>query len=343
MKLLVSFLTILLLCAGICAQAAINIGQKTLLLNDSARERPLKTEIWYPTKDDFKESDLNLPIPFVRENTVRNGLVSIEKFPLILISHGFGGGRTTLEWLAAGLARKGFIVAAVDHFGNTYDNLIIERSVEFLERPKDISFVLTNLLEKSEFKDSIDEKRIGAVGFSIGGFTIIALAGGELDSRKLFAYAQTPGGQKEFKVPEAPPDAEFKVTPAMTEYYKKTSPAVKDERIKAVFAISPAIGQGFQNKSQFRHVDIPVFILAGEEDSIAPVKTNAEHYSKLIKNSKIEIIKGKVGHYVFLDQANDDLTKTLPVFYADDESVSRSSVHKKTIELTAEFFKRNLK
>ena len=114
-----------------------------------------------------------------------------------MISHGTGGGRLTLEWLADILVQNGFMVAAVDHWGNTFDNKIAIDFVTPWERPQDISFVLTALLKDPLFGPEIDQNRIGAAGFSIGGYTVLALAGGRLDFEALKNYTNTSPGKKE--------------------------------------------------------------------------------------------------------------------------------------------------
>ena len=141
-----------------------NIGQTTLEFYDEKRARPIILDLWYPTKDSLKESDQTFS-PFRREFSVRNAALPSKKLPLIMISHGTGGNRLSLEWLSQNLVKNGYIVAAVDHWGNTFNNAI---AIEFLkpwERPLDISYALTKLLENKIFDAIIDEDRIGALGF----------------------------------------------------------------------------------------------------------------------------------------------------------------------------------
>lgn len=120
-----------------------------------------------------------------------------------MLSHGTGGGRLTMERLAQGLAKSGFIVAAVDHWGNTFDNKIAIEFVKPWERPLDISFALTSLLRDHTMKDLIDQKRIGSIGFSFGGYAVIALAGGEVDLSMLRNYYKTIG-KKSLRYPNTP-------------------------------------------------------------------------------------------------------------------------------------------
>jgi predicted dienelactone hydrolase len=317
------------------------IGEQTFRYNDTQRKRPLTTEIWYPTTDK-KAPSLKENFPFIVEPSIRNAILPTQKYPLIMISHGTGGGRLTMEWLADILVKQGFIVAAVDHWGNTYDNKIAIDFVTPWQRAQDISFVLTQLLNSPELDKVIDRQRIGAAGFSIGGYTVIALAGAKLDLNALDKFTKSPEGVKEITIPEFPNLANT-LEETEIEASFKNSPPLKDKRIKAVFTICPAIGQGFTKQSQFNDVDVPIFIVGAQSDSIAPVKTNAAHYYKLMPKSKLMVVPGKAAHYVFLNEAIPEVKKTGGVIFNDDATVSRPAVHELVGNFAVKFFKDSLK
>jgi predicted dienelactone hydrolase len=320
--------------------AVLNIGERTFDFTDATRNRPVVTEVWYPTTDTLQKDDKAFS-PFVRRYTVRNGKLPPGPLPLIMLSHGTGGGRLTLQWLAQSLVQSGFIVAAVDHWGNTYDHKI---AIEFLkpwERPLDISFALTELLKDNELRTVIDPQRIGAIGFSYGGYTVLALAGAIADYPVMIHYYKTIG-HKELELPEFPGLAKYLDDSALLAAMQQV-PLLKDSRIKAFFAISPGTGPGFVKKQQFVAISGPVFITGSQSDSIAPVKTNAGNYHRLITGSGYYEFPGRVGHYVMLDEAVDDLKKSLPTYFSDDPSVSRHQVHLQVDSLAGSFFKRNLK
>jgi predicted dienelactone hydrolase len=316
-----------------------NIGQRTFHFKDQKRNRPLTTEVWYPTTDTLKQSDKKFS-PFARANTVRDGKLPSTKLPLILLSHGTGGGRLNQEWLADTLVKNGFIVAAVDHWGNTFDNKIGIEFAKPWERPQDISLVLTNLLNDPAFKTIIDPDKIGAAGFSFGGFTVIALAGGVLDFDALRNYFKA--RPNELNVPEFPTLSKYLDDSTLLAGFK-TYPPLKDKRIKAFLSISPGLGVGFTNKKQMKDITGAVFIIGSESDSITPVKTNAFHFHKLIKSSAYYVNKGKVGHYVMLPEAIDDVKKEAPAIFTDDASVNRHQIHRDVDSLTVNFFKKQLK
>lgn len=316
------------------------IGEKTFHFMDTVRARKLNTEVWYPSNDSRKAT-LKEDFPFVVAPTVRNGAYPPMKHPLILLSHGTGGSRMTLEWLADDLVKQGFIVAAVDHWGNTYDNKIAIDFVTPWQRSLDISFVLTQLLEDKSLGNIIDSSRIGAAGFSIGGYTVLALAGAKLDYDALSKFSDTAQGEQEANIPEFPGLLKSLDEKAVRESFLK-SPPLKDNRIKAFFAMSPAIGQGFTSKKQFTTVDRPVYIVSAQSDSIAPVKTNAAHYHQLIPKSRLYILSGKTGHYVFLNEALPELQKTGAPYFNDDQSVDRHAVHVITGAMAVKFFRETL-
>lgn len=315
------------------------VGQRTFSFEDKARNRRLITEVWYPSPD---QPSADESLPFIRIPTARNGRISKGTFPVILFSHGTGGGRLTVEWFCAGLASHGFIVVAVDHFGNTFDNPIPIEFVKFWERPQDIRFVLDQLLSTSEIAASMDRERIGAAGFSLGGYTAIALAGAKMNYDALQDFFRTETGKKEAEVPEMPGLSSFLGKAEVQESFEK-APPLYDHRIKCVFVMSPAIGQAFPGKESFNELVAPVYIVVAGKDQIAPIETNAAHYAAMIKTSEYKVVGPDAGHYVFLNEANDVLKSQASVFFQDPPGVDRHLIHQQTLKLAVDHFKKGLK
>ncbi|RQO70256.1 dienelactone hydrolase [Pedobacter sp. KBW06] len=328
---------LILFLPGIAHAQSSAIGQRTFQYRDSLRDRPVSTEVWYPTDADADKASTDPEYPFIRVPTIRNAPIPLKKFPLIMLSHGTGGGRLNMEWLADILVQKGFIVAAVDHWGNTYDHKTAIDFVTPWNRAQDISFALTQLLQTRELDQAIDSERIGAAGFSIGGYTVLALAGAKLSLESLNNFTETPLGMKEIALPEFP-NLKTMVNKEEVRASFEKAPDLKDKRIKAFFAICPAIGQGFRSQKQFESIHDPVYIVGAQSDSIAPIKTNALHYQKMIKGSKLLILPGKTGHYVFLNEARDQLKEKEKQFFMDDKTVNRHHVHQQVGNEAAFFF-----
>ncbi|WP_375580240.1 dienelactone hydrolase [Marivirga tractuosa] len=313
-----------------------NIGQTTLNLKDNERKRPIKVEIWYPTKDTTK-ANITTQYPFKLPPTSRDADLISEKFPLVLLSHGTGGNRISQMWLACELVGNGYVVVAVDHYGNTLDNKIPENFVKGWDRPLDISFTLDAILSNPNFNSIIDTTKIGMAGFSFGGYTSIALAGGEIDYNLLKEFSNTEEGKDEFDLPELG-DVSKLITPELIEIGNTDYKNLKDDRIKAFVAMAPAIGQGFKKKEQFSNIQNPVLLIGANNDNRTPVVTNAKHYANLIEGSEYVELEGEVGHYIFMNQAKNGLKRNAPMIFKDDKSIDRKEIHNKVAKYVVDFF-----
>ena len=114
---------------------------------------------------------------------------AFNKFPLVALSHGTGGSAMQMAWLGTYLAARGYIVAAVNHPGNNaVTGYTTQGFIEGWERAKDISAVISDMLADPRFGSKIDPDRIGAAGFSYGGFTMMELAGATADLNRILAW-----------------------------------------------------------------------------------------------------------------------------------------------------------
>lgn len=314
-----------------------SVGERTINLVDSSRNRPVKIEVWYPIEETEYSNDDITELPFVLEPAVRDAAFKSMKHPMICLSHGTGGNRFGLAWLAMELAKQGYFVAAVDHWGNTFDNKIPEYFVKVWERPLDIQFMITSLLEDDEIGRLIDSSKIGAAGFSLGGYTTIALAGAEIDYATLIGNSKTFKGRREFIIPEY-----GNVATLFKSFIKDRKDlnkyALKDNRIKAFVAMAPALGLGFSREEQFEKINSPILIIGAEKDRMTPTKTNAKNYYKLIKEAQYREIEGKIGHYIFMNVAKENLQQNAKRYFKDARTVNRAIIHNQVSEMIVKYF-----
>jgi dienelactone hydrolase len=168
------------------------------MLEDGQRDRSLPVEYWYPASDAHRGQDLDLATcdrfrvpPMMVEQTqhaVRDAAAREQRFPFILFSHGFGGTRLQTTHFCTHLASHGYVVAAMDHVGNTTTDMLemattaegsepldaareMRRFIE--DRPADAVFVIDQVLAGA-FGDCADADRIGMTGHSFGGWTTLA-------------------------------------------------------------------------------------------------------------------------------------------------------------------------
>lgn len=319
------------------------IGQKSVTFVDESKNRPLPTEIWYPTLDTLtkKVPKVNQKELFKTIETIPNATISNEKFPLLIISHGTGGNRFSLTWFIKRMVKAGYVVVSLDHYGNSTFNKIPREFVKWWERAIDAQYVLTQVLKDNEIGTKIDTSRIGGVGFSLGGYTNIALAGGYVD-RTVRENENAKDREMPAEFPATDEIIDFENDSLIVSSYNKYKNQVKDDRIKAFFVMTPAIGFGFHSKEQTDKITAPIFIVAGKGDLVAPVKNNAEKFHNLIKTSEIHLFDKNVGHYVFLNESTEFGKEVAPAITIDNATVDRKKIHEKTLELALEFFKSTL-
>ncbi|MDR3418278.1 MAG: alpha/beta fold hydrolase [Nevskia sp.] len=117
------------------------------------------------------------------------------RMPLILFSHGWKGCAIQSIFITEQLARYGFIVAAPDHLDAACDQqgrapMQSTRPTppffhpeqwtddSYGDRHEDMVALLDHLLHSPEFGPRIDAQRIGLIGHSLGGYTVLGMAGG---------------------------------------------------------------------------------------------------------------------------------------------------------------------
>lgn len=316
-----------------------HVGESTIAFFDNSRNRPITAEFWYPTEESDYGNQRVTELPFILESTIRDARCRKQKHPLVILSHGTGGNRFALAWLAIALAQKGYIVAAPDHWGNTFDNKIPECFVNYWDRPRDISFLLSHIMTEKTFSRYIDYEKIGSIGFSFGGYTVLALAGAEVDLAILKNKTRTEQGKKEFFIPELGDLRELidNLTIDNTQALD-----LEDNRIKVFIALAPSLGLGFESSVQTKNINAPVLIVGAENDQITPVCTNARNYHTLIPSSQYVELPGKAGHYVFLNEAKDILKHEEMNCFVDDTSVSRKHIHQNIENVVIQYLKSNL-
>lgn len=330
--------TQLLLLISVAASA--QVGQTTLTLEDKARQRTLITALWYPTAAVATPSAARDVV--IADPVVTDAEPLQQRWPVVVLSHGTGGDRLSQAWLATALVRAGYLVVSINHWGNTWDNKIPSEFVRMWERPRDITFVLDQLLTHPRWARYLQPDKIAAAGFSLGGYTVITLAGGVMSLDRLEAYAATTAGQRETNIPEMPGLMQEFSKPIYTEEYNRVRHQLADKRIKAVVAMAPAVGQGFDANS-LQAIRIPVAIVAAPADSIAPVATNAAWYHQGIRNSAYLTLPQETGHYIFLNTCSDFGKTVLPPFLCQDAAtIDRTQLHQEVVQYIIAFLNKSL-
>ena len=195
--------------------------------------------------------------------------------PVIVFSHGWGSVRTDLRYLAEHLASHGYVVAALEHPGsNETASKAVKKNKnqlvapqEFLDRPRDVSFILDELEKLNQTANSplqgkLATNNVMVVGYSFGGGTALALAGGELQIENLKQSCQRKLGKTNLSeglqcVAQALPEKTYQL---------------RDNRIKQAIALNPTTSLMF-GETGLTKVQIPTLILSSSADKITPPLT----------------------------------------------------------------------
>ena len=169
-------------------------------------------------------------------------------------------------------------------------------------RPRDLSILLDHLVAHHD----VDQTRVGAAGFSLGGYTVAALLGTRLSPEVLGAMAR--GHVPLPPLPEFPDLRESLLkkytVEQLTELFADAAGTNRDERIRAGFLMAPAIGQ-LVDAASLLEVTAPVAIRWGDADDNAFPDENAHRYLVGIPTASGCSVGADVGHYVFLHDADD--------------------------------------
>jgi len=335
------------------AAANVTVGMVTRQYTDEnrtewegSRPRPLATVIWYPVAPtrklafvfDAPKTPVFFPIAVAPDAALAPAPA---RYPLVLLSHGSGSSALQMMWLGYYLASRGFIVAAVNHHGNTSEESrqFAQGATLVWERPKDLSVVLDRLLADPLFGSRIDTDRIGAAGFALGGYAVIALAGGRfsVDAFDAFCRSENRDATCEPELTDAAARMRElrKENLQVNESIGRSGDSYRDPRIQRVFAIAPTLGGAFAERG-LADVKVPVRIVVGEGDKLAPMQTNAVRYVQLIPQAELRTLPGAIAHHTFLATCTPYGQSTVALC-RDAKGVARAQVLREVANLAYPF------
>jgi predicted dienelactone hydrolase len=258
---------------------------------------PIPVALYYPTQAPARSIAMG---PF----TVH---VAIQAPPdatfkgLIVLSHGTGGTELGHSSLAEALAQRGYLVAALRHPGDNWqDRTLLQKSAAryFAERPQHATSVIDALLRDPQWSDRIAKDtqgpRIGAVGHSAGGYTVLALAGGEPDLSRIATHCE--GHRADDPIFCGMGRAQQAATSPVV--LAPPMPPLIDTRVRAVVALAPA-GVVF-SASSLSKVRIPTAIYEAEQDRFLVPRFHAEWIAGNLPGTELHRVPN-AWHFAFMD------------------------------------------
>jgi predicted dienelactone hydrolase len=309
-------------------RAHVSAGCSSQRITD-ASGRPIQLDLWYPSTATEQAHDYHFGTGSVAENAAITG----DQHPVVLLSHGAMGAASNYSWIAEPLARHGYVVLGVSHFGESPAfgpaTMNPTNVSHFGDRTRDINAALDFLLTKSIYASYVDPHRLGALGHSSGGATVLMLAGADFsmaDMRTYCSSAQTV--DKGCQYPVGAPSSDQAPVPSL-------------RPIKALVVLDPAAGPGFQQDS-LHALKAPTLVIGSINDDFLPFAAHAGRVSDMLGSVKAMKLTGGEGHFVYVDRC------TLPIkvmgieLCTDRTGVDRQETHSHLVPQILSFLDRYL-
>lgn len=276
-----------------------NAGYRTLTIPG---ETPTTVALFYPTAVPDRAVPMGPWLPTVAPGAPAS---DVKLKGLILLSHGTSGTELNHHNLGTRLAKDGYLVAAVRHNGDNWqDRSLVTSGRYFSERPRQLSRVLDALLASPEWGARIPTDRIGAVGHSAGGYSVLALAGAQADRRRSAQHCATvqddPGYCSLAKgEPGRGPATQPVAGAASNAAPDAQQVSVADRRIRAVVALAP-MAVVFTAES-LAAITVPVRVIMAEHDAVLNGKYHGQYVVANLPTAKASTVAG-AGHFAFMAQ-----------------------------------------
>lgn len=262
--------------------AVATIEELSLLLPNDPIDANLSPDLRLPDTSDYGEFTVEQRTFY---DAKRNRTISSTIYvpvratipaPVLVFAQGFISNANDFAELTEHLVSRGFAVAAIT---DSQERVLINRAEpvskmdrqlqpsEFIERPRDVSFLLDELERINRSQDRfgiyIDLEKVGVIGHSFGGYTALALAGAQLDKQTLNAGCQGASFASYLTNPS------LRLQCRALQAADRFDVPLKDERVLSVMALNP-IGSSLFGRRGLSQIDIPVLMVAGSQDSVAP-------------------------------------------------------------------------
>ncbi len=275
---------------------AIGTARHDLLLG----KRTISVRLWYPAKTAksakpaiYRHTVITATAPpyeITEHGSAIAGATALSgkgRFPLVVMSHGFGGWDTHMSQLAEGLASHGYVVAAIDHHDLPVPDLLgfaVSFGSVLVNRAEDQRAVLRQLLAGQlggpEVTALIDAQNIGLLGYSMGGYGVLTSAGAVVDPGAP-ALAQLPAAARQLA---ARRDDEIA------------------SRIKAVIALAPWGAQpsaGVWNDAGLTGITAPLLLIDGDQDDVVDYAQGTQRvFDKTTRTDRYLLTFREAGHNI---------------------------------------------
>lgn len=192
-----------------------------------------------------------------------------KSIPVIVISHGVAEDSNSYAYLAKHLATYGFAVAAIEHPGTNakkFQDFFAGLGAppnpnEFVNRPLDIKYLLDELERRAQSEPNLAQlnlQKVGLIGHSLGGSTVLTLAGAKINLVKLRRDC------RQNRTLNVSVLLQCRAADLPNQTYN-----FLDTRVKAVIAINPLTSEIF-GESELSQIQLPLMFIGSSQDIVTP-------------------------------------------------------------------------
>ncbi|WP_426446995.1 alpha/beta hydrolase family protein [Siccibacter colletis] len=336
-------IAILILSAAlVSAAASADTGFHPLTLSEPPT-RPLEVVVWYPTEQTGPSEEVGGNIAFVGTPVHRDAVPASGRHPVLLLSHGYGGNWRNLNWLAQAMVGQGYIVAAVDHPGTTTRNKQPAQAQALWSRPQDMVRMLDALIASPLLADRIDETRIAAAGHSLGGWTVMSLAGGQFSTARFITDCRQHSALGGCKLTRT-------LGIDRPEAAERFAASQHDARIKAVISLDLGLARGFTPQS-LAGINVPVLIMsAGADSDDVPAALESGYLTENLPAGLTRSVSVTgATHFSFMQLCKPGAAALIEaeapgegVVCRDGGDISRATIHQRLVAETGAFLNQAL-
>ena len=245
----------------------------------AAQSFPYVVLVCYPTSNANARPDYPLPTGDVVPHMQRGGEAPIfadaaARYPILLFSHGLTGSPLSGDYLDAVrlFASWGYVVVApfhgdlrfadikLDSFSDYFYALVNIKDFVAMQavRPLSLSLGLDSVLAGNQFADHVDVAKVGGFGASLGGESLLLMAGAQLTTTIGQAYKQVTF------------DPRLKAAATYVPYFGQV--------------IFPAFGR---DQSGLQDVTLPFLAISGTADTTAPIAATEKGFGFLTNSRQL--------------------------------------------------------
>lgn len=285
-----------LLLIGLTTSAlADSVGFQSSTLPDPQNERPLEMVVWYPTASTATPQLFGDNPVFIGALAVPNAPPAAGEHPLVVLSHGFGGSWINQTWLASALAHKGYIVAAVNHPGTTSRDRSPQAAAQLWQRPADLSRAIDAVTAQPEQFGLVAKGRVAAVGHSLGGWTVLEIAGARFDPERFAEDCKVHSTLSSCTAYQT-------MNPASTSASKTRLAAdLRDKRVTAVVSLDLGLSRGMTDESLAK-LPVPTLVIAaGVPSEELPAELESADLAKRLPQASKQYVEiSDASHFSFM-------------------------------------------